>query len=339
MNVPVQTEVPYPIPLTCPVCGGFLHDRENELFCPACQAVYPQTLGIPDLRPPGTPDAEGDAEIVARLVAAYPTTDFAGLLDIRLRNAPTYNDLIGHEVGYTLAKADRGQEMLAMFRRRLETFFPDPPADTILDIGCGSGAGLVALARRHALVVGLDPSLPDLILARKALETEGLTNVLLVQAAGQRVPVAEATFDHASALNVLEHVFDLDGVLEEVRRVLRPGGTFAADSRNRYDLFLPEPHVRLRWVGFLPRRWAPAYVRWRRDVGYSATCLLSYGDLRRGLRKFFPGQYRIVFPGVAAYGGPPGVDAWLQRLESLPVLGTLALWFFPSHLVLAQKAA
>lgn len=42
---------------------------------------------------------------------------------------------------------------------------------------------------------------------------------------GDPFPVPDAIFDHAICLNTLEHVYDALGVLREIHRVLRPGGT------------------------------------------------------------------------------------------------------------------
>lgn len=324
--------------IICLTCGQSLDASAPEVAtCTGCGQRYPQVLGIPDLRGPEAVNDPAEASIVEKMLAAYPQADFAGLVDIRMRNAPTYGDLRGHEMGYLLTLDERGRGMVEMFHSRAVEYFPPAGNEAALDVGCGSGASLLVLAKQYKTVAGLDPSLPDLILARKALEAEGITNFQLVQAYGQRVPYTDQSFDYINALNVLEHVFEPESVLAECYHLLKPGGIFAADSRNRFDLFLPEPHVKIRWVGFLPRRWTRRYVRWRLGVGYDATRLLSYGELRRGLRKSFGREHRIVFPYVNAYGGPPWVNGWLRRLEHLLVLSTLALWVFPSHLALARR--
>jgi len=53
---------------------------------------------------------------------------------------------------------------------------------------------------------------------------------------------------------------------------------------DRFDLFFPEPHVKVRWVRLLLQSRTKPYVRWRTGVGYDATYLLSPADRSRGLR-------------------------------------------------------
>ncbi len=326
------------IAFLCPACSQVLDPSGTTgMVCPACRYEVPHTLGIPDLRAPNAHTSDWDRAIVESMVARFPQATYHELLEIRLKGAPTYGDLLGHEVPYFLTKAERGRRMIEMFQHRLVQYLGPIGNDAALDIGCGSGAGLLALTPAYKRVVGVDPSLPDLLLARKVLDTAGVLNVCLVQAHGQRLPFPDGSFDYTNALNVLEHVFELSGILSEVRRVLKPGGGFGADSRNRFDLFLPEPHVKIRWVGLMPRHWAKYYVRWRRGVQYEGTYLFSLGELRRALHRHFGQQHRVVFPSVHAYGSPSWVNRWLQLVERVPILSNLALWIFPSHLVLAWR--
>ena len=50
---------------------------------------------------------------------------------------------------------------------------------------------------------------------------------------GERLPVASRSLDCVVCVDVLEHVDDLDAVLQEVARVLKPGGWFLFDTINR----------------------------------------------------------------------------------------------------------
>ncbi len=92
---------------------------------------------------------------------------------------------------------------------------------TIVDLACGSGP--VARLLPGARVVGVDQSAGELACAR-AVAPSGL----LVQARATALPVADAAADAVVSSMALMLLTPLDAVLYEVRRVLRPGGTFVA---------------------------------------------------------------------------------------------------------------
>jgi ubiquinone/menaquinone biosynthesis C-methylase UbiE len=238
---------------------------------------------------------------------------------------------------YNQTLQERGYQFHRMFKCRLERYLVSPHLGTVLDIGCGTGAGTVVLAAESRHVVGLDIHLPSLIVAKKHIESQGLSNVTLVRGSALRMPFSSETFDYAMAINVLEHIFEPSAMLSEVLRVLTAGGVFGGDSRNRFDLFFPEPHVKLRLVGFLPRSWMAPYVRWRRGVSYNNTWLLSYGDLQHALRAVLDHEWHIVMPDVRAYGFPEWVG-WLgEWVDRIGLLRSLFIRLSPTHLVLVRR--
>lgn len=329
--------------IVCPSCKGELEELEtNAIRCRRCGLQFRTVFAIPDLRYPiSEVESESEQMLVERLIAAYPDSGYLDLVDLFFSSVDASNipghliSLYRHHYSHQLS---RGSQFTNMFLSRLKEYYDVPDLDYSLELGCGAGIGLVPLAYHCSHVIGLDPSLPQLILARKFCAENNIRNVQLVQAYGQRLPFLDNCFSYVTGQNVLEHVFDIEVVLTEAVRILKPGGCFAADSRNRYDLFFPEPHVQLRGVGLLPRAWADAYVRWRLGTSYEAfhARLLSYADLNRALRNSFEDQYRIVMPRVSAYGMPKW-DALFAVVERFKWLQKGLLLIFPAHLALAQK--
>lgn len=97
----------------------------------------------------------------------------------------------------------------------------------ILDLGSGTGAALPALAQRFpdAEVVGLDLTPAMLHAAARRLASAG-SGALLVCADAGRLPFADESFDLVFSSLAIHWSPDLDGVLREVRRVLRHPGLF-----------------------------------------------------------------------------------------------------------------
>ena len=98
---------------------------------------------------------------------------------------------------------------------------PDAPArPALLDIGCGDGR-FTADAARRARTIGIDVSQRALGHARALVP-----DARFVTGGGAALPFRESAFDLVTVLDVIEHIPDCDErrVIDEARRVLRPGG-------------------------------------------------------------------------------------------------------------------
>lgn len=94
--------------------------------------------------------------------------------------------------------------------------------ERILDLGCGDGQLSARLAAGGARVTGVDASAEMTAAAR----ARGIT---AEHGAAERLPFADASFDAVFSNAVLHWVRDQDAMMDEVRRVLRPGGRFVAE--------------------------------------------------------------------------------------------------------------
>jgi 2-polyprenyl-6-hydroxyphenyl methylase/3-demethylubiquinone-9 3-methyltransferase len=101
-----------------------------------------------------------------------------------------------------------------------------------LDIGCGGGLLAEEFARLGCKVTGIDPSERSLQTARAHAKQSGLDIECRV-GFGEDLPFPDSSFDIVYCCDVLEHVSDLDRVIAETARVLRPGGVYLYDTINR----------------------------------------------------------------------------------------------------------
>jgi ubiquinone/menaquinone biosynthesis C-methylase UbiE len=92
-----------------------------------------------------------------------------------------------------------------------------PAGARILDAGCGSGRFMVELAKRGE-VTGVELSDTSVVLARRREIGEVVAGSVL------EMPFADASFDLAVSLDVIEHLEDDIAALRELRRVVAPGG-------------------------------------------------------------------------------------------------------------------
>ena len=95
---------------------------------------------------------------------------------------------------------------------------------TVLDVATGTGAVATELVRqRGCTVVGLDQSPEMLAVARRRVPA----GVTLVEGRAEQLPFPDATFDALTFTYLLRYVDDPAATLQELTRVVRPGGTIA----------------------------------------------------------------------------------------------------------------
>jgi SAM-dependent methyltransferase len=102
----------------------------------------------------------------------------------------------------------------------------------VLEIGCGAGTDLVRFARGGAEVSGVDLAESAIALARRNFEIAGLTADLRV-ADGERLPFHDDTFDVVYAHGVVQYTANDRALIDEARRVVKPGGLVIVQVYNR----------------------------------------------------------------------------------------------------------
>jgi SAM-dependent methyltransferase len=170
----------------------------------------------------------------------------------------------------------------------------------VLDVGCGNG-GFVAACLLH----GIDAIGAEAFDASAAVCATNGVGVL--QAAGEHLPVATASFDVIRLKEVLEHVQRPLDLAREMRRAVRPGGTFLAYVPTQWSQLYPFPanfyddytHVRafsrvglerlLEDAGFdriSMEGYTPALRPWQRPIGTIASRVFPF--LWRAVASYSP---------------------------------------------------
>lgn len=102
----------------------------------------------------------------------------------------------------------------------------------VLEVGCGAGTDLARFAKGGAVVTGVDVAASAIELARQNFQQQGLVADLR-EADGEHLPFRDETFDLVYAHGVVQYTADGQGLVDECRRVLKPGGEAVFQVYNR----------------------------------------------------------------------------------------------------------
>ena len=112
-----------------------------------------------------------------------------------------------------------------MERQAIDVLAPEPH-HAVLELGCGPGVGLKALAQRltGGWVAGIDPS-DAMLRSARARNRDAVRHarVRLARTPAHELPFDDATFDGAIAVNSVQLWEPFEASVAEVTRVLRPG--------------------------------------------------------------------------------------------------------------------
>lgn len=118
------------------------------------------------------------------------------------------------------------------FRERLVRLARLAPGESVLDVGCGTGALAIAAGQQVGCageVCGVDPS-PEMVVRARRKAAKAGVDVRFETAAAQAQPFPDARFDAVLSCLVLHHVSEggRPQAIGEISRALKPGGSFLA---------------------------------------------------------------------------------------------------------------
>jgi ubiquinone/menaquinone biosynthesis C-methylase UbiE len=196
--------------------------------------------------------------------------------------------------------------------------FTEATAGQLLDAGCGTGIEAVNLQRQAPglRIQGVDVSSVALAgaVARPEIRDAGF-----YQAALERLPFPDGVFDYIASHEVIEHVEDPVVVVQELGRVLKPGGVCVIATPNGASLWID--HLRQRVMRLFGRRGAPVgadHTRppafWRRQFGRAGFAVEQ---------QIFDGAALEFQLFVAPARWMPSLSRLLEPLRIVPIVNLL----------------
>jgi SAM-dependent methyltransferase len=217
-----------------------------------------------------------------------------------LYGAAYYREQLHHDHWFRDNAAKRLQRWEAVIR-----MVAPAATDVVVDLGCAAGEHARKIAPHVGKVIGIDSSEEAIALARAAPQGAGNVTFLRGDATALTM-IVDASVDKAMAIDFVEHIFDpdLQRMLNEVWRVLKPGGRLA--------LYTPcGTHYveRMKARNFVLRQ-IPGHVAVRSPRHYDR--LLAALPWQAIDCFWLPSTYPVFGLLDRALGHAPGIGPWFQ---------------------------
>ena len=246
-------------------------------------------------------------------------------------------DFAGGEVAQRMMYDQTGREQkAATMVAVLADYFDQPLAELdLLTIGASTGIIDNYLSQHLGKVHGVDIDERAIEHARSNFQRDNLSYAV---GDAMALDAADASVDIIICSQVYEHVPDQEQLMNEIERVLEPGGVcyFAANNR----LMLIEPHYRIPLLSVMPKALADRMMRW---TGKGEEYYEKHRSLA-GLRDLTD-RFEVIDYTVATvteperfgteYLVPPG--SWKARIGGLIV--RKAYWASPGYIWLLRKSS
>lgn len=186
----------------CPICKLDLYKKRKSLICKKCGEKY-EIIDANILRI--IPDLTADLELSIQKWDKFYQKQL--LSEDYKKSHKNYMDDFYQNTYYQLSEVKRINKNLIY-----------------LEIGCGPFFLGQEIARKVKLVIGIDFCLTPLKIAKRMLEEKHIKNYLLIQGDIKDMPLKSNTVSLIYGGGVIEHFVDTQRCVNELYRVLKPGG-------------------------------------------------------------------------------------------------------------------
>ncbi|MBI4853746.1 MAG: class I SAM-dependent methyltransferase [Acidobacteria bacterium] len=165
--------------------------------------------------------------------------------------------------------------------------FPSWKGKKVLEVGCGLGTDAIQFARAGASYTGIDLTPRSIELVEKRFQQENLLGNFQI-ADGENLPFPDNHFDLVYSHGVLHHTPDTQKAINEVHRVIKPGGKalIMLYHRNSYNYYGNIMFFRRLGAQILKYSWGPSLVNLLTKEDINALNRLQ-NDMKKNPQHFF----------------------------------------------------
>ena len=204
---------------------------------------------------------------------------------------------------------------------------------TLLDIGCSTGFMSHEYASRFKHVTAIDVDQPAVSFALKTNSADNLQYLVMYS---QRLAFPDASFDAVACTHIYEHVPDASKLMDEIFRVLKPGGVCFFSAGNRYSWM--EPHYQLPLLSVMPKSWAHFYLRLMKKGTYYYETHLSHAQLKNLIKVFKLTDYTLaVVRDPKRFSAEDLIRPYSVKQKLILVFLKYFYWLCPTYLWILKK--
>lgn len=138
---------------------------------------------------------------------------------------------------YEKLYGDQSEFEKEIVEKRKNLILNSKKAETVLDLGCGTGTFLRFISKKAKKVFAVDASEKMIQKAKKRVDAEKLSNVQIQFADALKLPFEKDFFDTVYCINTFYHIKDKEKVISEISRVLKKNGTAYIEFYNVLNPF------------------------------------------------------------------------------------------------------
>ncbi len=205
---------------------------------------------------------------------------------------------------------------------------------TLLDVSASTGIIDNYLADFFKKVIGIDIDENAVKFSQENFKKDNLEFKI---SDAMKMDFSDNSFDVVICAQTYEHVPDAKKLMQEIYRVLKPGGVCYFSAGNRLNI--KEHHYHLPFLSIIPRPLAHIYVRVTRKADFYYEKILSYWGLKKLVKKFEIYDYTKKLIKEPEYFG---IDDKLQkgtlkfRLVNFAINGFY--WICPNYIWVLKKS-
>ena len=215
----------------------------------------------------------------------------------------------------------------------LSDYFKEVSTLTLLDIGSSTGIMTNEYAKHFKNVIGVDLDRTAVDYSIKKYRRE---NLKFIYSPVEEVDLPSSSFDIITCSQIYEHVPSDNKLMEEILRLLKPGGVCYFAAVNRFKVI--EPHYGLPFLSYLPKKAANIYIKIFTNHDFYYENLKSFRNLKKLVSKFETIDYTLkVIKNPSRYSADDMIKEKTLKYYIFNLIAKFFYFMVPTYIWILRK--